>query len=116
MRVVIFLKMVTFNIPPLRPNLVYKQQTFPSFLQCVLGIEVLILHLLSTRSKCAPGSFFSFFLSFFLFCLFRATPMACGGSQGRGPIGAVAVSLSHSQARSEPRLQPTPQLTAMPYP
>ena len=47
-----------------------------------------------------------------------AAPAAYGGSQARGPIRAVAVSLcqSHSNARSEPRLQPTPQLTAMPDP
>ena len=40
--------------------------------------------------------------------------MAYGGSQARGPIGAVAASLyhSHSKARSEPHLQTTPQLTA----
>ena len=40
--------------------------------------------------------------------------MAYGGSQARGPIGAVATSLhqSHSNAVSEPRLQPTPQLMA----
>ena len=57
----------------------------------------------------------------FCFCLFafsRATPIyapvAYGGSQTRGRIGAVAASLhqSHSNAGSEPRLQPTPQLTA----
>ena len=35
-----------------------------------------------------------------------------------GPIGAVAAGLchSHSKARSEPHLQPPPQLTAMPDP
>ena len=51
--------------------------------------------------------------SFFL--LFRATPAAYGGSQARGRIGAVASSLrhSHSNARSEPHVQPTPQLMAM---
>ena len=45
-----------------------------------------------------------------------AAPVAYGGSQARGRIGAVAASLrqSHSNAGSEPRLQPTPQLTAMP--
>uniref|UniRef100_A0A8D1INP5 Protein FAM221A n=1 Tax=Sus scrofa TaxID=9823 RepID=A0A8D1INP5_PIG len=34
----------------------------------------------------------------------------------RGPVGAVATGLrqSHSNAGSEPRLQPTPQLTATP--
>ena len=53
------------------------------------------------------------FLDFFweggsFFCLFRATPMAYGGSQARGPITAVAASLcqSHSNTRSEPCLQP----------
>ena len=40
--------------------------------------------------------------------------MAYGGSQARGPIGAVAASLcdSHGNIRSEPHLQPTPQLMA----
>ena len=47
--------------------------------------------------------------------LFRAAPAACGGSQGRGPIGATAAGLchSHSDAGSELCLQPTPQLTAL---
>ena len=54
---------------------------------------------------------------FFVFCLFafsRAAPVAYGGAQARGLIGAVAAGLheSHSNAGSEPRLQPTPQLTA----
>ena len=50
-----------------------------------------------------------------LFCLFRPESTAYGGSQARGPIGAVASSLhhSHSNSGSELRLQPTPQLTAM---
>ena len=45
-----------------------------------------------------------------------AAPSAYGGSQARGRIGAVATGLrqSHSNAGSEPRLQPTPQLTATP--
>ena len=45
-----------------------------------------------------------------------AAPAAYGGSQARGRIGAVATGLrqSHSNAGSEPRLQPTPQLTATP--
>ena len=44
--------------------------------------------------------------------------MAYGGSQARGPIGAVAASLhqSHNNEGSEPRLQPTPQLMATPDP
>ena len=45
-----------------------------------------------------------------------AAPAAYGGSQARGRIGPVATGLhqSHSNAGSEPRLQPTPQLTATP--
>ena len=56
-------------------------------------------------------------ISYLFICLFAfsmAAPAANGGSQARGLIGAVALSLyhSHSNVRSEPRLQPTPQLTA----
>ena len=66
-------------------------------------------------------NFFLFFclLSFFVVVVVAiswAAPAAYGGSQARGPIGAVATGLrqSHSNAGSEPRLQPTPQLTATP--
>ena len=57
-------------------------------------------------------------ISFYLFIqssvLFRAAPMVYGGSQIRGLIGAVVAGLSHSHSnvRSEPQLQPTPQLIA----
>ena len=56
--------------------------------------------------------------SFFFFVFSRAAPMAHGGSQARGLIGAVATGLreSHSNMGSEPRLWPTLQLTAMPDP
>ena len=70
----------------------------------------------------SSGEFFCFVFClffFFFFLLFLwAAPAACGGSQARGPIRAVATGLhqSHSNARSEPHLQPTPQLTAMPDP
>ena len=30
----------------------------------------------------------------FIFCLFRAVPTACGDSQAKGPIGAVATAVS----------------------
>ena len=36
------------------------------------------------------------------FCVFRATPMAYGGSQARGPIGAVATSLHPATATWDP--------------
>ena len=57
----------------------------------------------------------------FIFCLFaisRAAPAAHGDSQTRGIIGATATGLcqSPSNVGSEPRLQPTPQLTATPDP
>ena len=57
----------------------------------------------------------------YIFCLFTiswAAPTAYEGSQARGLIGAVAAGLhqSHSNAGSEPHLQPTPQLMAMPDP
>ena len=61
---------------------------------------------------------FFFFFFFFFFCIFRATLAARRGSQARDLIGAVAAGLSqsHSNARSELRLWPTPQLMAMPDP
>ena len=56
--------------------------------------------------------------SFFFFLLFRAAPTTYASSQARGWIGATAADLhhSHSNAGSEPRLRPTPQLKATPYP
>ena len=55
------------------------------------------------------------FFNFYVFCLFRATPAACWGSQARGWIGAVATGRcqSHSNLGLALRLQPTPQLRAM---
>ena len=54
----------------------------------------------------------------FFFIFSDPPPMAYGCFQARGPIGAVVASLhqSHSNARSEQRLQPTPELRAMPDP
>ena len=56
---------------------------------------------------------FIFYL--FSFLLFRAAPGAHGGSQARDPIRSAAAGLhhSHSNARSQPCLRPTQQLTAM---
>ena len=55
---------------------------------------------------------------FFFFWTFRATPVVYGSSQARGPIGSIAAGLchSHSNVGSQPHLQPTPQLKAMPDP
>ena len=54
----------------------------------------------------------------FIFWLFRPSPTAYGGSHARGGIRAVATSLCHrhSNAKSEPRLCPTPQFTTTPDP
>jgi len=66
------------------------------------------------RIKDGPSKFI--YIYFCLFAFSRAIPVAYGGSQARGLIGAVATGLhqSHSNLGSEPSLQPTPQLTAMP--
>ena len=62
-----------------------------------------------------------FNVCFFLFCgggvsFFKAPPPAYVGFQARGQIQAVATGLHHSHTNvgSDPRLRPTPQLTAMP--
>ena len=81
------------------------------------------LYILYLYTYLAMLSLYIFYLFIYLFifwsfCLFfpRAAPAAYGGSQARGRVGAVATGLcqSHSNAGSEPRLQPTPQLTATP--
>ena len=78
--------------------------------------------LISSSSFWAESLGFSYvFIYLFIFCLFafsRAAATDYGGSQARSPIGAAAAGLrnSHSNAGAEPRLQPTPQLTAMPDP
>ena len=56
---------------------------------------------------------FMYVANIYLFTLlFRAATTAYGGSQARGLIGAKVADLhhSHSSARSEPHLRPTPQL------
>ena len=59
-----------------------------------------------------------FVFSFLAFVFFRAAPAAYGGSEARGLMGVTAAGLHHSysNARSELRLRPTPQLMAMPDP
>ena len=57
---------------------------------------------------------FTKYANFFFFCLFGPLPMAYGGSQDRGQIGAIDDGLRHSLsiARSEPHPQPMPQIMA----
>ena len=80
-----------------------------------------------SSEKCLVRSFAHFSIGLYVFLLvshkwvflgggglFRASFKAHGSSQAWGRIRAVAASLhhSHSNARSEPRLQPPTQLTA----
>ena len=50
--------------------------------------------------------------------LFRAAPQHMEVPRARGPVGAIAASLghSHSNARSQQHLRPTPPLAAKPDP
>ena len=61
---------------------------------------------------------YCYFFIISLFLLFRAAPASYGSLQARDQIRAVAAGLhnSHSNARSEPSLQPTPHLVATPDP
>ena len=63
---------------------------------------VFIFHVLGTEQE--EGHFFFF--------LFRAAPVAYGGSQARGQVGAIAFGLhySHGNVGSKLYLQTTPQL------
>ena len=54
---------------------------------------------------------FSFF--FFFFCFFRAAPpVAYGGSQARGLIGALAIGLRHSHSNARSRAASATYTTA----
>ena len=82
----------------------------------ICPIDITLAQRASNKKVCL--SIFKFFLIFIFVLLVKAAPEACGRSQARGRIGAVAAGLphSHSNAGSKPRLQPTPQLSAMPDP
>ena len=76
---------------------------------------------IAKKNEIIISVFLIFILFYFIFCLFAiswATLTAYGGSQARGPIGAIAIGLcqNHSHTGSEPHLQPTPQLTTTPDP
>ena len=72
-----------------------------------------IAHFMSVRIIHVVILVYFFFFVFFFFPP-RAAPAAYESSQARGQIGATAAGLhhSHSNARSELLLWPTPQLTA----
>ena len=75
----------------------------------VLPMEIIFWSVRESSSN--TNSYNLFFVVIFFF---RATPTAYGSSQARGWIRAVAANLhhSHSNTRSEPHLQSTPQLVA----
>ena len=123
-----------------------RNHEFLFYLMCynqLLALFILLLKLFQTWSSGVPSNrflcplempllYFAYIIMFwhkkmfqahfiylFIYLSFsRAAPAACGGSQARGLIGAVAASLcqSHSNAGSELRLRPTPQLMATPDP
>ena len=77
------------------------------------------VYLTNVRSMLTSYTAMSSFFFFFVFLPFLGPlPVAYGSSQARSLIGAVATGLrqGYSNAGSEPRLQPTPQLTATPDP
>ena len=93
---------------------------------CQLALFFLVNLLLPLQFWICSGPLSSkyFILFYFIYLFFVFFPFlgllskAYGGSQARSQIGAAAASLhhSHSNATSEPRLRPTPQLMAMPDP
>ena len=94
---------------------------------CGIGACFLSLSIIFSMILHAVASLFIVFIWFFLFgivyllfvyCLFRAAPVACGVSQVRSQIRAEAAGLhhSHSNLRAEPRLPRPPQLTTTPDP
>ena len=64
--------------------------------------------------SCMSCLYILFCFDLFWSCPFRATPMAYGDSQARGPIGAAVAGLhhSHSNMGSEPCLRPISQSVA----
>ena len=74
---------------------------------------IILLAMITISHSILLFLFIYLFFFFGLFAISWAAALAYGGSQARGLIGAVAASLhqSHSNAGSEPRLQPKPQLT-----
>ena len=58
--------------------------------------------------------FIIYLFIYLFFSIFRVEPVAHGGSQARGQIGAVAAGLCHSYSKlgSKLSLWPTAQLTA----
>ena len=72
----------------------------PSFIFILYSYKWLYHYSPSHSPIFGHKSCFCHFFKFFIFCLFRATSTANGGSQARGLIGAVAVCLHHSHSNA----------------
>ena len=72
-----------------------------------VGVTAKVLRAADTERELEVKCFWSLFVC--LFCVLRASPVAYGSSQDKGPIGASAPSLyhSHSNSGSKPHLRPT---------
>ena len=80
-------------------------------IECLL--QLIMFFISKDNSFFLKSNFLFLLIDWLIDCLFRAAPTAYGGFQARGSIGAVAVSVCHSNMGSKPCLRPTPQLTAM---
>ena len=82
--------------------------------------SVLVSNLSAPHQSCDQGMLPNLSIPpiLFFFWIFKAAPLAYGGSQARGRIRATAAGLhhNHSNRGSELRLRPTPELMAMPDP
>ena len=70
--------------------------------ELVDGVRVLLFSRLCAYLEFSITVFTLKILYFFGFCPFRATPMAYGGSQARGPIGVAATGLTTATATPDP--------------
>ena len=85
----------------------------------VLGNCKTILYVCKSVSVSQVGSYFKvlfLFVCFFVFVFLGLHPWHMEVSQARVLIGAIEAGLCHSNTRSKPCLQPTPQLMATPGP
>ena len=71
--------------------IIYLLETVAS--QLTMKYLHLLLKHFQESEQTHPPSFFFFFFFFFFFLLFRAKPVAYGGSQARGRTEATAASL-----------------------
>ena len=83
-----------------------------NFHYSIFWVTNLFLCIIHSALQCLNSAcnffIFKFIYLFIVFCLFRAAPVAYGGSQAMCVIRAIAACLchSHSTARSKPHLQP----------